>query len=57
MRKTYSIQDIKDRLFMIKDKMRLMEMFLAHARKDIYEIEEHLMDAEEKEFERQYSQL
>ena len=54
MRNT-SIETIQDRLFMLNDKIKWAEMFIAHAKADLHEMQESLFDVEEKEFEERFS--
>lgn len=42
--------DIRERLFMLQDKIKWMEMFLAHAKADAHKIQELIFDKEEDEW-------
>lgn len=47
-----TIGNIEDRLFMINDKIRWAEMFIAHAKADAHNLQESLFDLEEARFEK-----
>jgi len=48
---------IQEKLFLLNDKIRWAEMFIAHAKADIHELQEHIFDTEEKEFEEIFSSM
>lgn len=43
------ITTIQDKLFLLNDKIRWAEMFIAHAKADMHELQEYIFDVEEKE--------
>lgn len=42
--KNHLIDKIQDKLFMIQDKIKFAEMFIAHAKKESLELDEMLVD-------------
>lgn len=55
--KNNSITSIEENLFLLQDKINMMEMFLAHARENAHELQELLFYMEERRFEEKYSSL
>jgi hypothetical protein len=63
--RTCSINDIREKIFMLQDKMNMMEMFISHARNNIHEMQELMFEMEDKsieylqdrEFEHEFAQL
>lgn len=45
-----TIQDIQEKLFMLKDKIRWAEMFIAHAKVEAHEMQEMIFDIEEDQW-------
>jgi hypothetical protein len=50
-----TIGNIEDRLFMLQDKIRMAEMFIAHAKADAHELQEYIFDMHDLEFEKRMS--
>jgi len=42
------IQNIQEKLFMLNDKIRWAEMFIAHAKAEAHEMQEMIFDIEEE---------
>ena len=57
MKTNDTIENIQDKLFMLNDKIKWAEMFIAHAKADIHELQEYLFDVEEKMFESNLKKL
>lgn len=49
-----TIENIQNRLFLLNDKIRMMEMFLAHAKSDMHSLQEYLFDIQDQEMIKQY---
>jgi hypothetical protein len=47
-----TIIDIQDKLFLLNDKIKWAEMFLAHAKADAHKIQETLFDLEDTQIQR-----
>jgi hypothetical protein len=45
----FTIRTIQDKLFMLQDKIKMMEMFIAHAKCDALELDELLLDLKEQD--------
>jgi hypothetical protein len=45
-----SIRDIQEKLFMLNDKIKWAEMFLAHAKAEAHEMQEMIFDIEEDQW-------
>jgi hypothetical protein len=45
-----SIKDIQEKLFMLNDKIKWAEMFLAHAKSEAHEMQEMIFDIEEDQW-------
>jgi hypothetical protein len=43
-------EDIQNKLFMLQDKIRWAEMFIAHAKVEAHEIQEMIFDKQENEW-------
>lgn len=42
-----TIQDIQEKMFLVQDKIKMIEMILAHAKSDAHQLQELIFDMEE----------
>lgn len=42
-----TIQDIQEKMFLVQDKIKMMEMILGHAKSDAHKLQEMIFDMEE----------
>lgn len=52
-----NIFKIQNKLFMLQDKIKMMEMAVAHAKKEALEIDELLLDLVDEELEKRFNQI
>lgn len=51
------VQTIQDKLFLLNDKIKWAEMFIAHAKADMHELQEYIFDTEEKDYTERFASM